>query len=158
MNRVHYRAPWLRGLGDAASAICLDQSQNTVPCSDPSCTYGDCGASGPQVTSGPLCLDQSENAVACADPNCTYGDCGSGTAGKSISKAGNILTAATSLPTVNRPSPVLTVPLNPSLYPSSTGLFLSGSTFGLPNWALFGFVGIAAIALLSGGGGGRRRR
>jgi hypothetical protein len=59
----------------AASAICLDQNQNNVSCSDPNCTYGDCGSTGPQVTTGALCLDEDQNAVACADPNCAYGDC-----------------------------------------------------------------------------------
>jgi hypothetical protein len=59
----------------STSAICLDQNQNSVSCSDPSCTYGDCGSTSTQVTSGSLCLDQDQNAVACSDPNCTYGDC-----------------------------------------------------------------------------------
>jgi hypothetical protein len=59
----------------ASVAICLDQNQNTVACSDPSCTYGDCGSTGPQQLSGSLCLDQNQNQIACSDPNCTYGDC-----------------------------------------------------------------------------------
>jgi hypothetical protein len=57
------------------TAICLDQNQNTIDCSDPNCTYGDCGSTGPQLTTGSLCLDQNENQIACNDPNCTYGDC-----------------------------------------------------------------------------------
>lgn len=66
----------------ASSAICLDQNQNTISCTDPSCTYGDCGATGvAQVTSGSLCLDSDQNAVACSDPECTYGDCTSTVAG-----------------------------------------------------------------------------
>jgi hypothetical protein len=59
----------------AATAICLDNNENSVACSDPACAYGDCGSTGPQVTSGSLCLDENENAVACADPNCAHGDC-----------------------------------------------------------------------------------
>lgn len=59
-----------------SSAICLDQNQNSISCTDPDCTYGDCGATGvSQVTTGSLCLDQDQNAVACSDPDCTYGDC-----------------------------------------------------------------------------------
>jgi hypothetical protein len=65
----------------AASAICLDQNQNSVSCSDPNCTYGDCGSTATQVTSGALCLDSNQNAVACSDPECTYGDCVSSAAG-----------------------------------------------------------------------------
>lgn len=66
----------------ASSAICLDQNENTISCTDPSCTYGDCGATGvAQVTSGSLCLDSDQNAVACSDPECTYGDCTSTIAG-----------------------------------------------------------------------------
>jgi hypothetical protein len=70
----------------AASAICLDQNQNTVACNDPDCTYGDCGSGGTQVVGGSLCLDQNENVVACADSNCTYGDC--------IAQPGNSQTTA----------------------------------------------------------------
>ena len=63
----------LHGLGQPA--VCLDQNQNTVPCSDPECTYGDCGSTAPQITIGALCLDQHQNQINCTDPNCTYGDC-----------------------------------------------------------------------------------
>ena len=56
-------------------AICLDQQQNSIPCADPNCTYGDCGSAAPQITVGSLCLDQQQNQIACSDPNCTYGDC-----------------------------------------------------------------------------------
>lgn len=63
----------LRGLGDGA--ICLDQNQNSIPCSSPDCTFGDCGSSTPQIMSGSLCLDQSQNQVPCNSPECTYGDC-----------------------------------------------------------------------------------
>lgn len=62
----------MRGLG---SNICLDQNQNSVDCSSPECTYGDCGASGAQVTTGPLCLDQNQNQIGCASPDCSFGDC-----------------------------------------------------------------------------------
>lgn len=66
---------------DAAPAICLDQSQNSVMCSDPNCTYGDCLAPAgvQQVTVGALCLDQSQNQIDCSNPNCTFGDCISST-------------------------------------------------------------------------------
>lgn len=66
---------------DAAPAICLDESQNSVSCADPNCRYGDCGAPAgvQQVTVGALCLDQSENQIDCSNPNCTYGDCVSAT-------------------------------------------------------------------------------
>lgn len=80
LGQAHAMSPYrLHGMGQAV-AVCLDQSQNTVSCLDPECTYGDCGSSAAQVTVGSLCLDQHENQVACADPNCTYGDCvGAGT-------------------------------------------------------------------------------
>lgn len=68
-------APGAVAASGAAPAICLNQTQDTVPCSDPSCTYGDCGSGAAQVTVGSLCLDQGENQIACNDPNCTYGDC-----------------------------------------------------------------------------------
>lgn len=138
------------------SSICLDQNQNTVSCADPNCTFGDCGATGPQVTSGALCLDQDENAVACADPNCTYGDCiGPTTAKKSIMPA--TVQAATSIATASRPSPVVSVPLSTSI-PGSVGLFLSSSNLiaGIPNVALIGVVGLAAVLLLGSGRKGRR--
>jgi len=138
------------------SSICLDQNQNTISCSDPNCTYGDCGASGPQVTSGALCLDQSENAVACADPECTYGDCTGPTAAKkSIMPA--TVQAATSISLPSRPAPVVSVPLSTSI-PGSVGMFLTNSTLvsGIPNIAVFG-IAAAALLLLSGGGGKRRR-
>lgn len=70
------RPPGRGGLGRlGAATICLDQNENSIPCTDPNCTYGDCGASGPQQASGPLCLDSAQNQVACSDPGCTYGDC-----------------------------------------------------------------------------------
>jgi hypothetical protein len=59
----------------ATSAVCLDQNQNAILCSDPDCTYGDCGSTAVQQTSGSLCLDQNQNPIACTDPNCTFGDC-----------------------------------------------------------------------------------
>jgi hypothetical protein len=65
----------LRGLGHLGQAICLDQSQNTVSCSDPNCTFGDCGSTAPQQTTGALCLDDAENQVPCDNPECAYGDC-----------------------------------------------------------------------------------
>ena len=65
---------FLGGMGQAPT-VCLDQNQNTIPCSDPNCTYGDCGSTGPQITVGALCLDQTQNQISCSDPNCTYGDC-----------------------------------------------------------------------------------
>ena len=55
--------------------ICLDQSENTIACGDPNCTFGDCGAGGPQLTTGALCLDQAETQVECGSPDCTWGDC-----------------------------------------------------------------------------------
>jgi len=148
MSRVY-----LNGLGQ--SSICLDQNQNTIPCSDPNCSFGDCGATGPQVTSGPLCLDQDENAVECADPECTYGDC---IGAPAKTKPGNILPVAAGLNLPSRPSPVVSVPLSTSI-PGSVGMFLTNSTLisGVPNVAIIGGVVIAA-ALLLGGGGKRRRR
>lgn len=77
----------LHGLGDA-SAICLDQNQNSIPCSSPDCTYGDCGSAGPQQTSGSLCLDQNQNQISCSDADCTYGDCTSGAKSASPSSGG----------------------------------------------------------------------
>jgi hypothetical protein len=79
MSRVAtYSGPFernLHGLGGLGMAICLDQSQNTIACMDPNCTYGDCGSSDTQLVGGALCLDQSENQVPCSNPECTYGDC-----------------------------------------------------------------------------------
>lgn len=60
---------------DAAPAICLDQSENSISCSDPNCAHGDCGSTAAQITVGALCLDQGENQIDCTDPNCTFGDC-----------------------------------------------------------------------------------
>jgi len=150
----------LGGLGDDddSSAICLDQNQNTISCADPNCAYGDCGSTAPQVTAGPLCLDQDENAVACADPNCTYGDCGSGTVAAKHAGTVSTATAATAIPLVARPSPVVSVPLS-SQYPGSTSLFLSSATMipGIPNIALIAGAAVA-VALIAGGSGGKRRR
>lgn len=65
-----------RGMGQGvAPAICLDQNENSIACSDPNCAHGDCGSTAPQITIGSLCLDQQENQIACNDPNCTFGDC-----------------------------------------------------------------------------------
>lgn len=65
---------------DAAPAICLDETENSVSCFDPNCKYGDCGAPAgvQQITVGALCLDQTQNQIDCTSPNCTYGDCVSG--------------------------------------------------------------------------------
>ena len=42
---------FLGGMGHAPT-VCLDQNQNTIPCSDPNCTYGDCVS--PKVTTPPI--------------------------------------------------------------------------------------------------------
>lgn len=151
MSRV-----FLRGLGQ--SAICLDQNQNTISCIDPNCTYGDCGSTESQVTSGALCLDQDENAVACADPNCTYGDC-IGAAAKTAAKPGNVLPIAAGLNLPSKPAPTVAVPLSTSI-PGSMSLFFSGSTLiaGVPNIAVIGGGALLALLLVSGIGGGKRRR
>lgn len=146
------------GLGDDTSLICLDQAQNTIPCSDPDCAYGDCGGTGHQVMTGPLCLDQQENAVACADANCTYGDCISGA---KKSGGGATVTAGTPPIVIGAPSPSPTVQV-PLKVPGGFGLFLESSTLisGIPNFAVLagGLLLTAGLAGGISGGGGRRRR
>lgn len=155
MSRVAtYSGPFLRklhGMGDLGMAICLDQSQNTVACMDPSCTFGDCGSSDQQLVGGSLCLDRSENQIPCSNPECTYGDCLPSTAAP---KAGNIVPAVTTAVTnlVPKPSPTVAVPLSTS----SLGLWFSGSSFGLPNWALMGGGLVLLVAVAGGASRGRR--
>jgi len=157
MSRVILHHRGMRGLGQAP-AVCLDQSQNQIDCADPNCTYGDCGATGPQVTVGSLCLDQSQNQIDCADPNCTYGDCISATGKKSTVRTAPIsaaaLVAAPATQVLSRPSPVVSVPLSTS----SVGMFLENATLlaGIPNWAVI--VGVPVIfSLLFGSGFGAGR-
>lgn len=119
----------------ATAAICLDQNQNSILCSDPDCTYGDCGSAAPQLGAGALCLDQNQNAVPCADPNCTFGDC-TATASQSNPVAvaaatssgptalSNLIASATSitsaaLTTQNQPKTTIVSPLGTF---SSSGL------------------------------------
>jgi len=52
---------------------------------------------------------------------------------------------------VSRPSPTVAVPLSMA----NLGLWFSGSSFGVPNWALLGGLVVGAAVLL--GSGGRRR-
>lgn len=155
MSRVAtYSGPFerkLHGIAGLGMAICLDQSQNTIACTDPECTYGDCGSTDTQLVGGSLCLDRSQNQIPCSNPECTYGDCLPSTAAPK--PAQNIVAAATTAASnlVPRPSPTVGVPLSPS----SLGLWFSGTTFGLPNWALG--VGVLALAVGLASGGGRRR-
>lgn len=156
MSRVAtYSGPFerkLHGMGSLGMAICLDQTENTVACMDPSCTYGDCGSSAEQQVGGPLCLDRSENQIPCSNPECTYGDCLPSTAAPKSTTQNVVSAATTAIPNlVPRPSPTVAVPLSPS----SLGLWFSGNTFGLPNWALG--VGVLALAVGLASGGGRRR-
>jgi len=154
MIGAYYRARGVHGLGEA---ICLDQNQNTIPCSSPDCTYGDCGAAGPQLSTGPLCLDQSQNQVPCSNPECTYGDCTapakSNTVTTAINAAGYFLPAVTGGVTGRGPSPTVQVPLSTS----SAGLFLESSNLipGLPNWGVL-FGGLAVLLLVATAGGRRR--
>lgn len=157
MSRVFtYSGPYLRGLGGLGMAICLDQTQNTIACTDPNCTYGDCGSTDWQQVSGPLCLDQSENQVPCSNPECTYGDCVGPAKPPSHSGTvfGPLLTAATSIPQTPRPSPTVAVPLGAGTF----GLWLGSSNMisGVPNWALLLGTVVAAGVVL-GGSRGRRR-
>jgi len=140
-------------LGDLGMAICLDQSQHTVACTDPSCTFGDCGSTDTQQVGGSLCLDQSENQVPCSNPNCTYGDC----IGPKPITLPNITIAPTSgLNLPSRPSPVMNVPLSMNSIP----LFFESSTLvaGIPNWELLIGAAIGAMVLSSAFSGGKRRR
>lgn len=167
MSRVAvYSGPYqrmLHGLGAiGANPICLDQNQNAIDCSDPNCTYGDCGATSSYVPSGG-CLDQNQNQILCADPNCTYGDCLPATPAPAapVNRPGTIgvpaaisNAAAQIAQTVTpRPSPTVAVPLSLN----SAGMFLTGSTLitGIPNLAVIG-GGLLVIALALGGGGRRR--
>jgi hypothetical protein len=142
-------APWTLHGG---MAVCLDQSQNTIACMSPDCTYGDCGSNAEQQVGGSLCLDQGENQVPCSSPSCTYGDC---------------ISPKTSTPspvTINLPpgpSPRVGVPpgwsspTSPGYVAPSTGLMASTIISGVPNILLYGVAAFAAIQLLSPGG--RRR-
>jgi hypothetical protein len=157
----------------ASSAICLDSNQNSVSCSDPSCTYGDCGSSATQVSSGALCLDQNENAVACTDPNCTYGDCSSGTPAPvtptSAAPASNSSTSTSSIlagigaafsavggvgSALNPPKTVNGVPM---VYSAAAGGYIPATSAGAavgnlslsPTLIIVGIVAIGLIALLA---------
>lgn len=139
-------------MGALGMAICLDETENTVACTDPSCKYGDCGSTDWQQVGGPLCLDHAENQIPCSNPGCTYGDCLPSTPAPKpgvIAVPQNVTNQQA--PILARPANTISVPLSPS----SLGLWFTGSTFGLPNWAL----GIGVIALTVGlaSGGGRRR-
>jgi len=143
-------------LGDLGMAICLDQSQNTVACTDPSCTFGDCGSTDTQQVGGSLCLDHSENQISCSSPECTYGDCIAPRSSQGFSPQVTIAPAA-GLNLPSRPSPVLNVPLSASSVP----LFFGSSTLvsGVPNWELIVGAAVAAMLLSTAfSGGGRRRR
>lgn len=143
-------------LGALGNAICLDQSQNTVACMDPSCTYGDCGSSDTQQVGGSLCLDQAENQIACTSPNCTYGDCVAPRSSQGFAPQITIAPAS-GLNIPSRPSPVLNVPLSASSIP----LFFESSTLvsGIPNWELLIGAAVGAMLLSTAfSGGGRRRR
>jgi hypothetical protein len=137
-------APWTLHGG---MAVCLDQSQNTIACMDPNCTYGDCGSNAEQLVGGALCLDQGENQVPCSSPSCTYGDC---------------ISPKTSTPspvTINLPpgpSPRVGVP--PNLAPQTAPGFMASQTIikGVPDILLYGLAAFAAIQLLSPAGGRRR--
>lgn len=155
MSRVvTYSGPFLRKFHGLGMAICLDPNQNTIACMDPSCTFGDCGSSEQQLVGGSLCLDRAENQIPCSNPECTYGDClGPSTPAP---KPGTVQTSTAAITSaianVSRPSNVINVPLSPS----TLGLWFSGTTFGLPNWALgIGVIGL--VAVVAGGASGRRR-
>jgi hypothetical protein len=119
-------------------AICLDQNQNTIDCSDPNCTYGDCGSSMHQITTGPLCLDEKENQISCLDPNCKFGDC---------------VPNATQVPTYTgpRPSPTINVNLqNPLQAPQSSDhltMWMNSPSAILPGMSNLGMVTIAGLAV-----------
>lgn len=158
----------------ASSAICLDQNQNTISCSDPECTYGDCGSSSVQVTQGALCLDQNQNPVACADPECTYGDCAPNTGLGNIgaAMAGHADSGGTSLSTpsaggatggvsssvlqtvsnlINASTRVITAPPKTSLTLGASGLNVSssGSLFSNPLMLLLlAVIGVLLFGLL----------
>ena len=148
-----YSGPYIRnvhmhGLG---MSICLDQSQNTIACTDPDCTYGDCGSTDTQQVGGALCLDQSENQVPCSSVNCTYGDCV--TQPQPSKTAAAVVQAAAGIPMAMKPSPTVQVPLSTS----SIGLWFGSSTAipGVPNYLL----ALAAVVVVGGvlAGSGRRR-
>ena len=153
---------FLSGMGQAPT-ICLDQTQNTISCSDPNCTYGDCGTSGAQITIGALCLDQGENQIGCSDPNCTYGDC------TSPAKRPPVTT-----PISPGPGPRVNAPLN--LFPPTAGastipvcppgytrsafgqcLATSGTSLSLASLSQIGpilpLIGVALLAIALGRSG-----
>lgn len=133
----------LHGLGQAA--VCLDQNQNSVPCSDPECTYGDCGSTAAQVTVGALCLDQSQNQVACTDPNCTFGDCSA----PAKTPARGVTPAPGPAPRTYAPATMFpqTAPMTSYGQPSILGV----SASGLSSTLMMSGLAILAIALLMGG-------
>ena len=154
---------FLHGLGQAPT-ICLDQNENTISCTDPNCTYGDCGSSGSQITVGALCLDQGQNQVACTDPNCTYGDCTSPGRTSSTLPPGSsprVSAPITSFPFTSPVIPATSSSIAAAMAVCPTGYTRSTTGVCTPSlWTqmqpyvpLLLIAGIAAIAL---GGGGRK--
>jgi len=143
-------APWTLHGG---MAVCLDQSQNTIACMSPDCTYGDCGSNAEQQVGGALCLDQGENQVPCSSPSCTYGDC--------ISPPKPVTWTPFTINLPPGPSPRVGVPTT-QFPPTSPGPTGPGSSLpstiikGIPDVAIFG-IGALLVVSMVGGGGGRRR-
>jgi hypothetical protein len=137
-------APWTLHGG---MAVCLDQSQNTIACMSPDCTFGDCGSNAEQLVGGSLCLDFGENQVPCSSPSCSYGDC-----------TDKPKTPVTWTPvTINLPpgpSPRVGVPTVPPTLPTST--MPSTIIKGIPDIAIYGVGAVLLVTMMSGGGGRRR--
>ena len=131
-------APWTLHGG---MAVCLDQSQNTIACMSPDCTYGDCGSNAEQLVGGSLCLDQGENQVPCSSPSCMYGDC--------TDKAKSPSPVTINLPP--GPSPRVGVPITPPTFPTMPSTIIKG----IPDIAVFGLGAVLLVSIM--GGGGRRR-
>jgi len=134
-------APWTLHGG---MAVCLDETENTIACMDPSCKYGDCGSNAEQLVGGSLCLDYGENQVPCSSPSCSYGDC--------TDKPKSTFPIAVNLPP--GPSPRVPVPVPTSNVPKST--LPSTIIQGIPDVAIFGLGAILLVSMV-GGPGGRRR-
>jgi hypothetical protein len=141
-------APWTLHGG---MAVCLDQSENTIACMDPNCTYGDCGSNAEQLVGGSLCLDFGQNQVPCSSPSCSYGDC--------TDKPKGSGPVVINLP----PGPANRVGVPPSQaaqtapgYQPPSGVMASTMIKGIPDIFLYVFAGLAAFSFI-GGGGGRRR-
>jgi cobalamin biosynthesis Mg chelatase CobN len=90
----------------SAMAVCLDQAQNAIDCSDPNCTYGDCNSSSVAVTGGVAASTVAPNpSIASAGSQATQLSQAFSTLGQ---WGATITSIATGQPTVSGPGGVRT--------------------------------------------------